>query len=147
VTLSARSANCTVINAYRWSADTAPIWNGFTAPSTPGNRDASLTRSATLAWFAGVLSCEPSCVDTTIVPVAPLAAGNSRCSASIARCDSVPGIVKSLEVAPLNATAPTPSAPSASSQITTTRPRRRYEARPSRYSRVAMMFFPLNGVL
>ena len=68
----------------------------------------------------------------TMVPVAPLASGNCDFSASIARCDSVPGMVKSLEVAPLNAAAAPPSPPSTTTQMTSTSQRCRNEARPSR---------------
>jgi hypothetical protein len=67
-----------------------------------------------------------------MVPVAPLASGNSVCRASMARCDSVPGMVKSLEVGPVRVIAAPPRAASSTSHSTTTSFRRRNEARPSR---------------
>jgi len=101
-------------------------------PTTPGSSLASPTSCLTAAVSGPSVSVRPSGAATTIIPTAPAPSGNSCRSESIARCDSVPGIVKLLDVGPLNASAAPPSAASSTSQSTTTSLRRRYEARPSR---------------
>src|SRR5690349_7606330 len=145
LTASARSTNCTWISAYRPSGESARTAYGSTAPTTPGSADASLTRPWTACLSTGSASVPPAGAATTMVPVAPLASGNSVRRASIARCDSVPGMVKLLDVGPLNSRALPPSSVSSTSHRATTSLRRRNEARPSRYNRVAMSVLGSRG--
>jgi len=132
VTLSAPSANWTWISPYWPSGLMAWAVSGSTAPTTPGSVAASWVTSVATAWPCGVPS-RPGCgALSAMVPVAPLAAGNCSSSRSFASCDSVPGIVKSLDVGPRRVRAARPRPASTTSQSAATTRRRRIAPRPSR---------------
>ncbi len=132
VIASSWAANCTWTSACRPSGEIAPAANGSTAATAPGRDPASRTTAATAARASGSCRLRLAGAAITIVPVVPLACGNSRLRESMARCDSVPGIVKSLVVGFMNAAAAPPSATSRTSQRATTSRRRWKDARPRR---------------
>ena len=124
---SACAVQFTCASATRPSSDVS----GSLTEATPGAFAAAAVASATAAARAPSVSRSPSGAANTIRPDAPLASG-SRCSSrSIARWDSVPGMVAASVVGPLSAEAAANMPPSSTSQRASVALRRRKAVRPS----------------
>src|SRR5258705_1309930 len=134
--------------AYRPSLERAFAWYGSTTLATFDAPRRAMTDWDTAALPAGSVSfCPAGATNTTRAEAPPaLACGNRSASWSMATCDSVPGVVKELDVWPDRVAAPIPTSASSNTHSPATNQRRRNEKRPIRYRKVATLALQCEGL-